>query len=153
MTANASDAVWQKLDSDLREYGDKVDLAKSQFEGLTDSINQFGKQLEEAQAREQKITEMLQSFMSKIDQVSVGNWQGSPSANITVPAGPASPLSQHSVRSISPSDSRLKLASLVNEGSSSPSSFHISADDAGSAARVHIHRTGSVTIDQGSNSN
>jgi hypothetical protein len=154
MTANASDAVWQKLDSDLREYGDKVDLAKSQFEGLTDSINQFGKQLEEAQAREQKITEMLQSFMSKIDQVSEGNWQGSPSASRTVLARPASPLSQHSVRSNSPSDrSRLKLASLVNEGSSSPSSFHISADDTGSAARVHIHRTGSVTIDQGSNSN
>ena len=77
MTANASDAVWQKLDSDLREYGDKVELAKSQFEGLSDSITKFGRQLEEAQSREAKITEMLQSFMSKIDQVSEQNWGGS----------------------------------------------------------------------------
>ena len=53
MTANAADAVWQKLDKDLKEYGDKVQLAKTQFDGLSGSITKFGKQLEEAQAREQ----------------------------------------------------------------------------------------------------
>ena len=54
MTANAADAVWQKLDKDLKEYGDKVQLAKTR-DGLSGSITKFGKQLEEAQARDKKL--------------------------------------------------------------------------------------------------
>ena len=115
MTANASDAVWQKLDSDLREYGDKVELAKSQFEGLSDSITKFGKQLEEAQSREAKITEMLQSFMSKIDQVSEQNWGSSQYATRTSQnSGANSPSSFQSSIDAAAESSRMKLASLSN---------------------------------------
>ena len=42
MTANAADAVWQKLDKDLKEYGDKVQLAKTQFANQNSNKNKNG---------------------------------------------------------------------------------------------------------------
>ena len=163
MTANAADAVWQKLDKDLKEYGDKVQLAKTQFDGLSDSITKFGAQLEEAQAREEKINDMLQSFMAKIDAVSDQNWDAvagkfspEPSSALQTPTQhmPTSPT----YRQRSPSEqSRLKLASLSandDAGDAKPSvetsyggsnsSINVSSANKG---KVHIHRSGSVTIE------
>ena len=169
MTANAADAVWQKLDKDLKEYGDKVQLAKTQFDGLSDSITKFGAQLEEAQAREQKINDMLQSFMAKIDAVSDQNWDAvagkfspEPSSALQTPTQhmPTSPTYRQQ-QGLSPSEhSRLKLASLsanddagdkkpsVESGDGdnrrSNSSINIGSANKG---KVHIHRSGSVTIE------
>ena len=149
MTANASDAVWQKLDTDLREYGDKVELAKSQFEGLSDSITKFGRQLEEAQSREAKITEMLQSFMSKIDQVSEQNWGGSEfsahggGSSRQTNSRPGSPQSLQKSIGAAAQSSRMKLASLSNMRESPTASpgntLRISAAD-NQQQRIHIHR-------------
>ena len=159
MTSNAADAVWQKLDKDLKEYGDKVHLAKTQFDGLSDSITKFGKQLEEAQAREQKINDMLQSFMAKIDAVSDQNWdavtgQFSPKSShqlqTPIQQLPTSPT----LRQSSPSEkSRLKLASLSDNqanASNSPEEdiVHLNSSAKG---RVHVHRSGSVTIEMNPN--
>ena len=160
MTANAADAVWQKLDKDLKEYGDKVQLAKTQFDGLSGSITKFGKQLEEAQAREQKINDMLQSFMAKIDAVSDQNWDGvtgkfSPTSSnhlqTPVQKLPTSPTyRQHS----SPSEqSRLKLNALSSQQqadntTSNTDTVHLNSSNKG---RVHVHRSGSVTIEMDPN--
>ena len=72
-------STWEKLSSELKEYGGKIDAAKAQFDDLSVNIDDFTKQLEEAAARERKITEMLNSFMAKIDNVSSQNWEGSTS--------------------------------------------------------------------------
>ena len=162
MTSNAADAVWQKLDKDLKEYGDKVHLAKTQFDGLSDSITKFGKQLEEAQAREQKINDMLQSFMAKIDAVSDQNWdavtgQFSPKSShqlqTPIQQLPTSPT----LRQSSPSEkSRLKLASLSSQEDNQTNASNVTDQNtvhlnSSSKGRVHIHRSGSVTIEMDPN--
>jgi hypothetical protein len=159
MTANAADAVWQKLDKDLKEYGDKVHLAKTQFDGLSDSITKFGKQLEEAQAREQKINDMLQSFMAKIDAVSDQNWdavtgQFSPKSSNQLQTPTQQIPTSPTYRQSSPTEqSRLKLASLSdNQATASNSTgedaVHLNSSSKG---RVHVHRSGSVTIEMNPN--
>jgi hypothetical protein len=75
----SSSPSWEKLSNDLKDYGNKIDEAKTQFDNLSINIDDFTKQLEEAAARERKITVMLNDFMNKIEDVSQQNWDPSTS--------------------------------------------------------------------------
>ena len=156
-TANSTGSQWEKLASELKDYGTKIDSAKAQFDDLSVNIDDFTRQLEEAAARERKITEMLNSFMAKIDNVSQqNNWDPnmssrshqsshshhSPPKLLSAPTYKLSPPNNN-VNSIS---SPLRSSELG--GSSGGSSYIGSSEFNNGEAmpQVHISRKGSISI-------
>ena len=115
-------STWEKLAGELKDYGSKIDAAKSQFDDLSVNIDDFTKQLEEAAARERKITEMLNSFMAKIDNVSQQNWDPTMSQQSQQPRSPPKLLATPAWKSSPPLSSSLTTSQAYQ--SSTPNSIH-----------------------------
>ena len=161
--------TWEKLASELKDYGGKIDNAKAQFDDLSINIDDFTNQLEEAAAREKKITQMLHDFMIKIDNVSQQNWeptasQRSERSQQSQVASPLkdllatpTPYSPSSASLSSPSQSAppaptsatstfLSASDLVDNGNRSNRGAATNSVQMDNGPQVHISRHGSVSI-------